>query len=241
MVDKISPEEQAKIDAAVKELNDTKKKMVANFDKILTDSQKVVEPNLKQITDKGFVLAGGLAVGANTGHRKSDDFDFFGKFEFDPEKLKSEFDFSSLTTDHTREAPSTLEYFFSVPQGQKTDIVKVSMFGRPNIQFETITDLNGYTFAVATPLDMYAAKLAAITTRDSWKDYSDLAALIRFSGFSLLEALDRVPTLFSISLKDAPSFRQDMVYLLSCAHKVKGVRPDEITAIEKEMKRCRLM
>ncbi|EHM1384176.1 nucleotidyl transferase AbiEii/AbiGii toxin family protein [Salmonella enterica] len=238
MVDKISPEEQAKIDAAIKALDETKQKMVENLDKILTESQKVVEPHLQQVTDKGFVLAGGLAVGAGTnGGRKSDDFDYIGKFEFDPEQLKSELDFSGLTTDHTIESKNTLEFIFSVPQGTTKELVKVSMFGKPDMTLQTLTDLQGYTFTVAHPLDIFATKLAVLTNRTEWKDYTDIVALINFSGYTLQQALNQVPIVFNADPKDAPAIIRNLAFLLAGAYKVPGVKAYEVTVIERELKR----
>ncbi|TPG59929.1 hypothetical protein [Ewingella americana] len=238
MVDKTSKEEQDKLAAAIKLLDETKKILKDNLDKILTKSQKVVEPHLKQVTDKGFVLVGGLSVSATTGHRQSDDFDYFGKFSFDPDKLRKELDFSALELDHTIEAKNTLEYMFNVPNADtgSKDLVKVSLFGKPDMTIQAITNIDGYSFSVAHPLDVFSAKLAALTTRESWKDYSDIAALIRISNYTLLQALDNVQHVFNVPTNEFTEYKDGILFLVDCVDKVKGVHPQDVTTIKLERK-----
>lgn len=238
MVDKISPEDQAKADAAVKKLEEDKKRIAANLDKILTPAQKVVEPHLQQITDKGFVVGGGIAVNGHTGVRPSDDFDFFGKTTFDSHQLASEFDFSALNIDRVRHAENTLEYFFDVKLDGKTTQVKVSIFGKPDMNIQlAVTNIQGHTFSIFRELDVFAAKLTVVYQREAWRDYQDIASLLRFSGYSLQQALDHIKVLFGLPerahLHILPYIRQ----ALADARNVKGVYPADVTLIERELKK----
>lgn len=238
MVDKLTPEEQAKADAAVQKLEEDKKRIADNLDKILTPAQKVVEPHLQQITDKGFVVGGGIAVNGHTGVRSSDDFDFFGKTTFDSQQLASELDFSALNTKTIRHAESTLEYFFDVTLDGTTSIVKVSIFGKPNMDIQlAITDIQGHTFSIFRELDVFAAKLTVVYQREAWRDYQDIASLIRFSGYSLQQAIDHIKVLFGLPerthLHSLPHIRM----ALMDARNVCGVFPSDVTVIERELKK----
>jgi len=44
-----------------------------------------------------FALYGGTAIALHLGHRRSDDFDFFGRHQFDPAKLATSIPFLAAT------------------------------------------------------------------------------------------------------------------------------------------------
>lgn len=113
-------------------------------------------------------LAGGTSLALQIGHRKSEDFDFFTRLDFDSGEIISKLKgIGKFTVDQL--APRTI-----LGQFMGTDF---SLFYQsyPLVD-ETLNYLN---VNLASPKDISAMKLSAITGRGTKKDYIDLYFLAK--------------------------------------------------------------
>lgn len=124
-----------------------------------------------------FVLVGGTALSLQFGHRISIDLDFFGETEFlNDENFTEEFNKIGSTV-LTSKSNVMLGYFVD---NLKIDIVK---YKYPLIR--KVIEIEG--IRLASPEDIGAMKLAAITGRGKKKDFVDLFYLLKV--FSLKELI----------------------------------------------------
>lgn len=129
-------------------------------------------------------LAGGTALALQIGHRKSIDLDFFGNIELEPTELGEELKtFGSVIT---RSANRKIQRYMVC--NIQLDFVQ---YDYPWLD-ESIT-ING--LRLASPRDIAAMKLSAITNRGTRKDFVDLAFLLR--QFSLHDMLQFYKNKFS--------------------------------------------
>lgn len=146
---------------------------------------ETIEPStlglLKQIQSASIFkecrLVGGTALALQLGHRKSIDLDFFGKFEADSLQIK-DFLKSIGTIQVIQESKFIFQY---IVNGVKVDFV--------NYPYDWISDKNEEDNVVlASPKDIAAMKLAAITNRGTKKDFIDIYELL--GQFSLSQMLN---------------------------------------------------
>ncbi|MEG6506908.1 nucleotidyl transferase AbiEii/AbiGii toxin family protein [Nitratidesulfovibrio sp. 1201_IL3209] len=202
---------------------------------ILPESQKTLWAELKGTPDD-FVLYGGTALALRLGHRTSVDFDFFSNRPFDPEAL-----YAAIPYLHgavvQQMAPNTLTC--SVDRGGP---VQVSFFG--GLALNRVADpdeADGAGIAVASLLDVGAAKAKVVVARPSWKDYVDMDAILE-AGEPLARVLCAAVALYGppysplLTLKALTFFddlgeevREDVRARLRAA--VAGVRPEELGAL----------
>ena len=149
---------------------------------ILPAAQKTLWPELKDVPDT-FTLYGGTAIALQLGHRKSVDFDFFGTGEFDPDTLLNTLPFLKGGRIVQRQY-NTLTV--AVDRGGQ---VFLSFFGLPEIKPIKLPLIAQDTqIKVASLLDLAGMKVSVVQKRAEWKDYFDMATLIK-SGISLQLAL----------------------------------------------------
>jgi len=157
--------------------------LIAPRTDILPLAQKALWPALRTL-EHGFVLYGGTAIALRYGHRQSIDFDFFGVQVFDPDVLKSKYEF--LKKGETIQLGlNTLSVLVATPHGE----VKFSFFG--GLTFGRAGDpaiCNDNLVRLASPIDLAIQKLKVIRVRSEAKDYLDLDCLFR-NGVDLAEAL----------------------------------------------------
>lgn len=131
---------------------------------------------------KPAYLAGGSALALQLGHRRSEDFDFFSGQEFLTSEIKAELNkIGSYIKDN--ETPKTMV-------GKFND-VKFSYFYYP---YKLIDDTVEYFgIKLASPKEIAAMKLVAITDRGTKKDYIDLYFLAhrKFRLEKMLEFYDQ--------------------------------------------------
>ena len=148
---------------------------------ILPKSQQGLWAELGPVSQFGFVLYGGTAIALQLEHRTSLDFDFFTSCDFEKTKLlemlparargaivQDERNTLSLKT----EEGVYLSFFGGIGIGR---------LGRPVVDRK-------YGIQLACLEDLLALKLAVVTQRAQWKDYFDMAALLR-AGLSLADGL----------------------------------------------------
>lgn len=132
-----------------------------------------------------FTLVGGTALSLQTGHRKSDDLDFFTDRSFDIQELKSailQYNPDVVFLSETRQGFSfSLQLFGVSNDTRKLDIYNWAVkFIRPFKQEGEIR--------LASLEDIAAFKLDAICHRKEKKDYVDIAVLLE--KFSFAQMLD---------------------------------------------------
>jgi hypothetical protein len=94
---------------------------------ILPDAQRTIWPELKPLSDLGYVLYGGTAIALRLGHRTSIDFDFFSEKELRKEALADRLPFVE-TSRVLQDQPNT---FTVLAHSRSADgpSVKLSFFG----------------------------------------------------------------------------------------------------------------
>lgn len=136
---------------------------------------------LKEIQSKSFFrdcrLVGGTSLALQYGHRKSVDLDFFGSFLSDSLQIKDE-----LKTIGSYQVIQESKFIFQyIVEGVKVDFV--------NYPYKWIDEaLNEESLKLASPKDIAAMKLSAITNRGTKKDFIDLYELL--AHFSLKQLFE---------------------------------------------------
>ncbi len=127
---------------------------------------------------KTTYMAGGSALALQLGHRQSVDFDFFSQEAFDPQGVASHLTSKGEFVTHQL-TPKTLLGAFNG--------VRFSLFHYPYPLIDQTVPYNGV--ALASPKDIAAMKLVAITDRGSKKDFIDLYELAK-QQFSIENMFD---------------------------------------------------
>ena len=138
-------------------------------------------PTLRLLTQRGFYLAGGTGLALQLAHRRSVDFDFYRREDFDPQRLHQ------ALAARVREARL-------VRTGDGTLIVRLNgvecsgfRYAYPLLKPLVTNDY----LAVASLEDIAAMKLAAVIQRGTRRDYVDLFVLIERFGLKQLLGLAR--------------------------------------------------
>jgi hypothetical protein len=139
---------------------------------ILPPSQRALWPELST-TPRDFTLYGGTAIALRLGHRASADFDFFGRTNFDPDRLLATVPYLAGARVLQREE-NTLTC--RVTRGGP---ILVSFFGLPTIgRIEEPTPVEGSGLLVASLIDLAGMKASVLQKRAQAKDYIDIDALL---------------------------------------------------------------
>ena len=147
---------------------------------------------LKRIQSEPFFencrLVGGTALALQYGHRKSVDLDFFGSFESDAILVKS----LLLKLGPYQTIQESKFIFQYIVDGVKVDFV--------NYPYPWISPkFEEYALVLASPKDIAAMKLSAITNRGTKKDFIDLYELLehftleQMFGFYREKYTDAIP------------------------------------------------
>ncbi len=160
---------------------------------VLPEAQRRLWGELSAVPGE-FTLYGGTALALHLGHRKSVDFDFFGRRAIDVATLEAEIPFLEGAAVIQREK-NTLSAI--VDRGEP---VKVSFFGGPKLPRlapPAIAEDNG--LKIASLLDLAGTKASVLQVRAEAKDYIDMDALIRIGGVGLPFALTAAEKLYGSS------------------------------------------
>jgi hypothetical protein len=170
----------------------------------MTESQTAVWPSLGDVPDD-FVLYGGTGLALRLGHRQSEDFDFFSAEPFSPTDLLSELAWLGRVI-VSRASPNNLEFVTEAG-------VHFGFFGAMRIQCVAEASRVGENgLVVASIFDLAGTKAKAILDRSEWKDYVDLAALLR-AGHALPDIVAYATTIFEPLFEfPAAAFYRSLVY-----------------------------
>lgn len=187
---------------------------------VLPKAQQEIYPKLGEVKNYGFMLFGGTAIALQLGHRQSVDFDFFATERFN-EGVK---DFlkklnESLNAIVLQNQTDTMTF-------QTSNGVKVSFFG--NLDFVKTTNpisTADDTLKIASLSTLLAAKLKVINDRAEWKDYADIANILRSGRTTLDIGLNRFGQIWGNEipkqqiLKSLTYFNDGDLYKLSAEDK----------------------
>jgi hypothetical protein len=170
----------------------------------LPAEQRTLWPMLGDIPED-FVLYGGTGLALHLGHRESGDFDFFSAKPFIPTDLLARLAWLGRVS-ISRSAPNNLE--LSTAAG-----VRFSFFGEMRLQVvaePSIVAENG--IVVASLFDLAGTKAKALLDRSEWRDYVDIAALLRH-GQRLPDIIGYATTIFEPLFEfPAAAFLRALVY-----------------------------
>jgi hypothetical protein len=162
---------------------------------------------------EAFVLYGGTALALRLGHRESEDFDFFCDEPFRPGELLDSLRWLGRVEVSTA-AGNTLEII-------ESGGVRLSFFGALDLAVvaePAVVAENG--IVVASLFDLAGTKAKAIVDRSEWKDYVDIAALLR-DGVRLADVIGYATTIFDRRFAfPAPEFLRSLVWFAD------GTAPD---------------
>lgn len=165
---------------------------------VLPEAQRRLWSELATVPGE-FTLYGGTALALHLGHRKSVDFDFFGKRAIDVTALEGGISFLADAEVIQREK-NTLSAI--VDRGGP---VKVSFFGVPKLkQLTSPLVSKDNRLKVASLIDLAGTKASVLQVRAEAKDYIDMDALIRIGGVGLPFALSAAEKLYG------PSFNPEI-------------------------------
>ena len=173
---------------------------------------------------EGFVLYGGTALALRLGHRASEDFDFFSARSFRPtELLASLNELGRMIVDEA--TPDNLRV--TTAGG-----VHLSFYGGMRIRcVAEPSRIEQPEILVASLFDLAATKAKAILDRAEWKDYHDMATLLR-AGLTLPEIIAFATAVFD------PVFEfPAAVFLRSLAWFEDGSVPDLPADMKRELER----
>ena len=182
--------------------------MIASFTPrmdILPAAQTRLWPELRTITDLGFVLYGGTAIALRLGHRASVDFDFFIDRPLDKGLLREKVPFIR-SGDVLQDVFNTLTLLTST-NAPPSERVKISFFG--GIDLGRVGEPQKTTdgmLCVASLEDLLASKLSTVLQRVESKDYFDVAAILK-AGLRLDDGLASARALRGHSFQPAESLK----------------------------------
>jgi hypothetical protein len=171
---------------------------------ILSGAQVNLWPKMGDIPEP-FVLYGGTAIALRLAHRQSVDFDFFAHDSFSAREL-----LDGLRWLGRLEVVEMRDNDLAViePGG-----VQLAFYGGLDLQPVAEPSLvaeNG--LVVASVHDLAGTKAKAILDRSEWKDYVDIAMLLR-AGHRLTEVIGYATTIFARQLDfPAPVFLRSLVW-----------------------------
>lgn len=191
---------------------------------ILPEAQAELWPRLGDIPE-AFALYGGTGLALRLGHRASADFDFFSSSSFVPTDLLQELSWLGRLTINEA-SPNHLVV-------TTASDVNFSFFGGMVLQSvaePSLVQENG--IVIASISDLAGTKAKAILDRSEWRDYVDIATLVRH-GLTLPEVIAYATTIF------APIFEfPAAVFLRSIAWFGDGTAPDVPPDMQGELQRA---
>ena len=154
---------------------------------IMPPAQAAVWPTLGDIPDH-FVLYGGTGLALRLGHRASVDFDFFTAESFVPTDLASDLSWLGQLTIN-QASPDNL----SITTQDAVNLSFVGALGIASVAEPSLVQENG--LVIASTFDLAGIKAKAILDRSEWRDYVDIATLLR-DGVTVPEMIGYATTIF---------------------------------------------
>ena len=150
---------------------------------ILPKPQREIYPHLKAIKDLDFTLFGGTAIALQLGHRESIDFDFFTDKNISQLHQRL-LNLKNIKVDEiTQQMDNSLSF-------KTINNVKFSFFG--NIEFVKLAgkiQSDDGILQLADLKSLLITKLKATCDRAEYKDYKDIAEILKTKCASLEEGL----------------------------------------------------
>lgn len=150
---------------------------------ILQKEQKEIYPYLRVLKDMDFTLFGGTALALQLGHRESIDFDFFT--HKDISKLQSMLlNLNGIKVGEiTQQMDNTLSFM-------TTNNVKISFFGKMDfVKFADKIQSDDDILQLADLKSLLITKLKVTCDRAEYKDYKDIAEILKTNQVSLEQGL----------------------------------------------------
>jgi hypothetical protein len=171
---------------------------------VLPPAQQALWTRLADIPE-AFVLYGGTALALRLGHRHSLDFDFFSADALAPGDLLGQLSWLGRL-EVVKMAANDLVVI--EPCG-----VQLSFFGGMELQVVAEPSVDTSTgLVVASVFDLAGTKAKAILDRSEWRDYADLATLLR-AGQRLADVIGYATAIFDRSFVfPAQAFLQALVW-----------------------------
>lgn len=200
---------------------------------ILPTHQLELYPHLKQITELDFVLFGGTAIALQLGHRQSIDFDFFTSKEINAMKSK-------LSQLPNLESHNILQTEENTLVFETKSQVKFSFFG--NIEFANISNSiasNDRILNIANLDTLLATKLKVICNRAEYKDYRDIAEILKTKSSSLDKGLKLLKEFFGDEIPKAQILKSLTYFNDGDLHKLnkqdRKILEDSVIAYNKKL------
>lgn len=191
---------------------------------IMPPGQAELWPTLGGIPDH-FVLYGGTGLALRLGHRASVDFDFFSAESFLPTELVSDLSWLGKVTIN-RAAPNNL----IITTENAVNLSFLGEMGIASVAEPSLVQENG--LIIASIFDLAGTKAKAILDRSEWRDYVDIATLLR-DGLTVPEVIGYATTIF------APKFEfPAAVFLRSLVWFGDGTAKDVPDDIKRELERA---
>jgi hypothetical protein len=151
------------------------------FLSVLDKKRKDLLNKLGFLKDYGFYLAGGTSLALQIGHRTSLDFDFYTKKEFEPPRLREEFDkrFKKVREIHVAEGTLILD----------VEGIELSFFKYPYKLVKPCLKLEDVNLASVE--DIAAMKILAISQRGKRRDFIGIYFLIQKFGLKKIMELTK--------------------------------------------------
>lgn len=188
---------------------------------VLPDRQRTLWGSLGDVPED-FVLYGGTGLALRLGHRESADFEFFSAGLFSPSDLLR--DLAGLGRVEILESASDT---LTLRTG---DGVRLSFLGSMRLQSvaePSIAAENGVV--VASIFDLAGTKAKALLDRSEWRDYVDIATLLR-AGHALPDVIGYAATIFDpLFAFPAALFLRSLVYFED------GTAPDVPADVRREL------
>lgn len=191
---------------------------------ILPGAQAELWPLLGDIPER-FVLYGGTGLALRLGHRSSVDFDFFSAESFVPTDLLQDVAWLGRLAINEA-APNNLV----ITTPSEVNISFLGGMGLQPVAEPSLVEKNG--IVIASLFDLAGTKAKAILDRSEWRDYVDVATLLRH-GLTLPEIIGYATTIFAPTF-DFPA----AVFLRSLAWFGDGTAPDVPPDMKRELERA---
>jgi len=159
------------------------------FLSVLDKKRMALFNKLGFLKDYGFYLAGGTSLALQIGHRTSLDFDFYSKKEFEPQRLREEFDkrFKKVREIHVARGTLILDI----------EGIELSFFEYPYKLLKSCSKLEEVNLASLE--DIAAMKILAVSQRGRRRDFIDIYFLIQKFGLKkILELTKKKYSMFNI-------------------------------------------
>jgi hypothetical protein len=136
--------------------------------------EKTLQTLSRQDFLRSFYLAGGTACALHIGHRRSRDFDFFSRAEFEVFAIQNAL---------RNQGRFVIDYSDSNTLVGRFDGIKISLFHYAYPLLEDTVDFLGVR--VASLVDIGCMKIDAISSRGTKRDFVDLLFALRNLGLDL--------------------------------------------------------